>query len=676
METVEAIERVVARLRWRLRAQAALRHGLLLGAIGLFVFALLVVLVKARALPTDWVWIGGGLAIALPLIGIALGLVSRLDDIALATALDASGGLHSRLGSALAFARLSEPTAMQRAAMADALTVLERARPQTTAPWRWGVFVGGVVALAVALAVTMPALFVFEMPVGSSRGAVLARVQVPPPFQRDRLTVRETDAAKLEELAKDLEEEVEAAANPEVKAFLDELNELIRALQEGRITAEEAHARLASLDKELAEWKAEHQRGAEEALERLAEAAAQLKRKSHDALEPVMEALERQALEDAARALEELRAKLADEELRDRDIEKIAKGLEKLAEAIQSERQQERERLRKERERLKKKEERLEDRMSKRDRERLKKNERRLEQLDDPDRRQEMSQPERQLERLSEELDQAAADLMRRLSQGLDQLAGQQGPQSEQRREQPGQEGQDGQSGGQPGGQQMSREQLERVVEALERMAKDGQGREQMRAAQRRMIDVGEMMRRGQQGDGQGKDGKGGQPGSEGGQQAGKDGEGGSERGTPGPGEGEDGAIMLGQGEGGQGGEMLLLGPQGGRRVPAPGRGQGSAEAVLGQDGAGDGHDPNLFRERTGLDDYTVNPDFVPGQEGDGPSKTRVIMTAAEKGFATRSYRDVHQDYSGVVEDALEKEQIPPGKRTYVRRYFDLIRPR
>jgi hypothetical protein len=36
----------------------------------------------------------------------------------------------------------------------------------------------------------------------------------------------------------------------------------------------------------------------------------------------------------------------------------------------------------------------------------------------------------------------------------------------------------------------------------------------------------------------------------------------------------------------------------------------------------------------------------------------------------------VHQDYEEVVEERMERQEIPAGHRRYVRRYFDLIRPR
>ncbi len=352
--SVSAIEKVVARLRWRLRAQAALRHGLLLGAIGLFAFALCVLLVKLRVLPTDWVWVGGGIAIALPLIGIGLGVFKRMGDIQLAAALDAAGGLHSRLGSALAFARLPERTAMQEAAVEDAVHVIAQARPAGAAPWRWGAFAAGAIALAIAFAITGPAVFVFELRVADMSGQSLGRIVLPERVQLAKAEIRKEDGKRLEDLAEDLTEEAKAATDPVIKQFLDELNELIRALQEGRITPEEAAARMAALEKALEDWKQDNQQGAEAVEKRLQEAAEKQK-KAHDALKPLLDAMRERDWDKAADKLDELAKKLEKKELPKKDQEKIAKDLEQLAKALENERQKDKERLEKERDRLKEK---------------------------------------------------------------------------------------------------------------------------------------------------------------------------------------------------------------------------------------------------------------------------------------------------------------------------------
>ncbi|MGB0592409.1 MAG: hypothetical protein ACPGU1_22215, partial [Myxococcota bacterium] len=100
-------------------------------------------------------------------------------------------------------------------------------------------------------------------------------------------------------------------------------------------------------------------------------------------------------------------------------------------------------------------------------------------------------------------------------------------------------------------------------------------------------------------------------------------------------------------------------------------QGEGQGEG----DGVGQGHDTNLLAEKTQNDVETVES-RVSGRDGEGSSKSRVVFSAAKKGFASREWGAVHQDYTSVVEEALDAQSIPAGKRRYVRRYFDLIRPR
>src|SRR5690606_4944453 len=66
----------------------------------------------------------------------------------------------------------------------------------------------------------------------------------------------------------------------------------------------------------------------------------------------------------------------------------------------------------------------------------------------------------------------------------------------------------------------------------------------------------------------------------------------------------------------------------------------------------------------------------VEGQQGEGPTRSEVIRSSAQRGFASRDYRDVYTDYSGHAEEVLEQDEVPPGYRSHVRRDFHLIRPR
>jgi hypothetical protein len=53
-----------------------------------------------------------------------------------------------------------------------------------------------------------------------------------------------------------------------------------------------------------------------------------------------------------------------------------------------------------------------------------------------------------------------------------------------------------------------------------------------------------------------------------------------------------------------------------------------------------------------------------------------VVATSAERGFLTTGYASVYRAYEPVRESLLERPNVPQGKRSQVRRYFQLIRPR
>jgi hypothetical protein len=53
-----------------------------------------------------------------------------------------------------------------------------------------------------------------------------------------------------------------------------------------------------------------------------------------------------------------------------------------------------------------------------------------------------------------------------------------------------------------------------------------------------------------------------------------------------------------------------------------------------------------------------------------------VIETAADQGFSSPGYSEVHETYERHAESLLEKQDVPPGYRRYIRLYFERIRPR
>jgi hypothetical protein len=148
----------------------------------------------------------------------------------------------------------------------------------------------------------------------------------------------------------------------------------------------------------------------------------------------------------------------------------------------------------------------------------------------------------------------------------------------------------------------------------------------------------------------------------------------------PGQGQGQ------GQGKGqGNAGETWILGPNGEKILmisASKGQGQGSGQNG-GQGGQpqqgpgwGQGHDNNVqggaTNPKVGVQDTQVQGNDT----GQGGSRSEVILGAAERGFASRGYQKVYREYHTVAEEALNKDEIPGGYRFYVRRYFQLIRPR
>jgi hypothetical protein len=114
---------------------------------------------------------------------------------------------------------------------------------------------------------------------------------------------------------------------------------------------------------------------------------------------------------------------------------------------------------------------------------------------------------------------------------------------------------------------------------------------------------------------------------------------------------------------------------QGGPKGSGKSGGEGDGPADKGQ-GFGSGHDPNIAGDRSRLAGKTQDVSAAGIDTGEGSASAEVIYGAAERGFTGKGYKDIFTDYETVSESVLEKDEIPSGYRFYVRRYFQLIRPR
>ncbi len=103
---------------------------------------------------------------------------------------------------------------------------------------------------------------------------------------------------------------------------------------------------------------------------------------------------------------------------------------------------------------------------------------------------------------------------------------------------------------------------------------------------------------------------------------------------------------------------------------------QGGDGSQLGGSGAGSQHDDNLRGTAQDLARSTQVVQVQGQQQGNGPSRSQVIRSSASQGFASAPYRAVYNPYWDRAREVLHQGEVPAGYRSYVRRYFQLIRPR
>lgn len=128
-------------------------------------------------------------------------------------------------------------------------------------------------------------------------------------------------------------------------------------------------------------------------------------------------------------------------------------------------------------------------------------------------------------------------------------------------------------------------------------------------------------------------------------------------------------------GDSGPGGTMPGLGE---RAIPLPIKRPSAETSGAPGDGpsAGEGSDPNLRGDAT----EAMRPNALVATSGidneEGVTHSQAIERAASEGFSSSAYARVYREYESVVQERIDKENIPVGAKSYVKKYFDLIRPR
>jgi hypothetical protein len=534
-----------------------------------------------------------------------------------ARTLDRFYDLHDGLANALAFSAHSpsERTPFMEAAIEDAILAAREVRPATAVPIR---FPRSLVAPAM-LATILAALLTFE---------VRRHVPVPHIAVLSPLDASPDDIDDVKDFLAQLSSR---SSSDETKSAIEELNRLLGDIASQRLDRTEVFRRIDALQMKLGADPSIDSQKLDRELSTKGEALSKA-----DLSRPVGSALRSADLGKARDALHELAKKVRDAKLPvdKAKLDELREAVKKAALANESRSALERQRrqLADEIDRLK---QRMGDGGMDEERSRLEKDKQELDRLDrDLD---EQKRADSQLDRLDRELEQAAEDLAKDLgasSQDLDQGAEDlnrlnQRQLSQQEKEE-------------------LRQKLTELREVLRQQAAGGKGQ------------MSRLKRFGRSARGQG--------GGEGG---------GSGDGKQSSGQGSEEQNGTSQGE--KEGQIWVLGPDG-QKVLMITREQGASSAGDGRGapdrGWGDGHDPHVQGAATNPKMGTEDTQAQGAETGQGASRSQVILGASARGFASRNYQKVFTEYHQVAEESIARDDIPGGYRFYVKRYFQLIRPR
>jgi hypothetical protein len=543
-------------------------------------------------------------------------------------ALDRVYQLKDRITNALSFSSLpaTERTPLMEAAIEDALATTTDLSPRQAAPFTrprdlWAMF---------ALAAGVLAVAALEVPV--------RRVVPKVTHHIDAIQITDDDADLFRRISEDLQAQ---STDPAAAAGARKFNQLVEDLAERRLDRREVFRRLDELERSLKDSSSIDASALDEALDGVA------KELSKSGLaKNVSQALAEKRLADAEQAMKDLAKKIetAKKDVDRAKLEELRKALQKSAETVHAKAASQdaaHKDLEEKRRRLLQKKEK--EGLTKAEQQELDQTERKLERLDREKAHSDAQQ--KAMSDLDRDLAKAAQDLMKDLGMGSQDLK--KGAEDINRASQ----------------QRMSEQQKEELKRRIEEMRQllrqEGQaGRDRLK----RMMAFGNQAR-GQQGQGRGQQGQGQGQGQQQGQGQGQ-------------GKGKK-QLTLGFGQGEGDGQGVALGAT----TVAPGAGQ-NGQSQPGSNGGGDkeswgtGHDPNVAGDATRLKGQTEDVTAAGADTGQGAASSQVIYGAAERGFVGRGYKKVFTDYQTVAEESLAKDDIPPGYRFYVRRYFQLIRPR
>ena len=631
MLDTSGIHQLVRQARRRLRAQAALELATLA-----LIPASVISLAAVFAVRNLWITpltgalvIGGSLALV---AAFALaGALRRFPTHLVATRIDRASGLSDRLATACAFeeqlargeAADPETLDLMRLAIADGARAVPRANAKMATPFSRPAELGPALAFVtvaslIAVLVTVPT-FELATSAGATISDEIARHEKGPD-EADKVALDDQDLAYIQDLLAELERTARETGDPHLQEFAKKVDELLTQAQLGEISKQKMLEKLAEAEKKYSEGA---DKDVEASMKELEKTGNELKKEK--LTRELGKALSQGDLDKAREEMEKLAKKLENEELSQKQREKVADALEKAAEKFaqreKNEQKQRDEQIKAARQKIDELKQKLARAKTEREKSQLsrqlERKKRELKKLSRKKEEQQKSSSRRQLKELHRNMKQASKDMRSKSRQTRRQAA---------RR------------------MRDMRQNTGKVSADKRRMTNQRKIASQMR-------DLKDALRRAKRRGSRGpKDRFGRNKRNSDFQRRARGGQGNRDSWKPG---------QNGPGKNGQNGKN---GKNGGKQP-----GQGGKKP-------GDGHDPDLLGDATDKSGDTKDQSLQ-GVHGKGPSTRETILSAAEKGFASQSYKKVYTRYTNQVEEIIRAEKVPAGYKYYIKKYFKMIKP-
>ena len=441
-------------------------------------------------------------------------------------------------------------------------------------------------------------------------------VPAPALVPHDRLVLTDDDVQAFREFAREMDRQATTdAAHDAVRRF----DQFVNQLSDEQLNRQEAFRRLQALQDEL-------ERGRETDREDLRDALREAGNRMDEnrTTQQLTEALRHADPQAAAQAMHQLAEQLRQNRMSEEQRQQLQQALQHaMQQRNQEQLDQQLQRQRDEIERMLRQQ--REHQLSESEQRNLHQRQRDLEHLQHD--QQHRDAQRRQLERLNRAMSQAMQDLARDLAQ-------------------------------------QAAQDLDQGAQDLNRMSNEQLSDQQVAELRQQLEDLRQRMRE--------QNGQGGQQQRMRLQRFAGEARGGVMPGGMSP-SGHNGHLRLGMGSGS--GQRLQIPAGAGATQQGQNGGQEGRDPGGGVE-AGTQHDEHIRGAATSLrgDVRTVN---VSGQHREGgPTRSQIIRTAAQDGFTGQGYREVHESYWEHAREVVHAGDVPPGYRSYVRRYFQLIRPR